>query len=200
MEFQRRNKLTVDGVYGNATHRALAKHFDAYAIKMYQDAKIGLKGPELQRQQFRSSALYLYHMRSQVRYTMSASRMSIVRRWLTPTNAFSFGQLWEDCSSIGKGMFKWIGVVDPNGFGYGTKASPNPWGFTGTMSQHGRTIERRVSLLKIGDAMFTGSGSYTHVWYYIGGGLAMSHGKDSDPRIVPWNYRPVALVKRYIAD
>lgn len=196
--FQRRHGLAADGVYGNATHRALGRFFDAYAIRLYQDAKIGLTGNELKRQQFRSHALYLYHMRHRVHYTMGGSRMTIVRRWLLPGRVFDRGDIYEDCSSIGKGICHLVGIPDPNGFGYGTQQHPNVWGFTGTMAAHGTFVPARLSSLKIGDAILTGNSPYTHVWYYIGGGLAMSHGKEADPRIVPWDYRPVAAIRRYI--
>jgi hypothetical protein len=194
-KFQKKMGLHVDGVYGNATHRAMGKFMDQFAIKLYQDAKIGLSGPELKRQRFRSHALYLYHMRDRIHYTMGGSRMTIVRRKLMPENLFRFGDIWEDCSSIGKGMFKWITIPDPNGYGY-----DNAWGYTGTMTRTGRSIPAVLNSMKIGDAMLTGSFPYTHVWYYIGSGYGISHGKESDPRIVLWNYRPVAHVQRYIPD
>jgi hypothetical protein len=127
---------------------------------------------------------------------MSGSRMFIVRNGLTPGNVFRYGSIWEDCSSIGKGLFKWIGVPDPNGFGYG-----NPWGFTGTMNRTGQRIyPNSTADLRIGDAIFTGPGNHTHVWYSIGSSLGFSHGKESDPRIVPAFYRPVSRVQRYIKE
>jgi len=192
---QRKLRLPADGVLGNATHRGLAKYMDAYAIKQLQDAKIGLTGAELKRQKFRSHCLYLYHNRHRVHYTMSASRMSIVRRNLSFTNMWRSGDLWEDCSSIGKGLFKWIGVPDPNGFGYG-----NPWGFTGTMTRTGRSVAISHASLQIGDAILTGRYPYVHVWYSIGSANGFSHGKESDPRIVPVFYRPPARVQRYIRE
>jgi hypothetical protein len=196
IRFQRRKGLNADGVYGPATHRALAPYFDAYGIKMYQDAKIGLTGAELDRQQFRSYCLFLYHWRDRVHYTMSASRMSIVRRRLTFQRVWSQGDLWEDCSSIGKGLYKWIGRPDPNGYGY-----DNPWGYTGTMLKTGSKVAYSGSgSLRVGDAILTGNYPYVHVWYYIGSGLGFSHGKESDPRIVPHAYRPITRVQRYIKE
>jgi hypothetical protein len=194
-KFQKKAGLPVDGVYGNATHRALGRYFDAYAIKLYQDAKVGLTGAELKRQKFRSHCLYLYANRHLVRYTMSGSRMTIVRKNLRPDNVFRYGQIWEDCSSIGKGLCKWIGIPDPNGFGYG-----NPWGFTGTSSVRGVPVPHRADSLKIGDHIYTGWSPFNHMWYSIGSGLGFSHGKDSDPRIVPWSYRPVARIRRFITE
>lgn len=193
-KFQKKHGLKADGVYGPATHKALAKYFDAWGIKLYQSAKIGLKGAALKRQQFRAHCLFLYHMRDRIHYTMGPSRMSIIRRYLKFENVFSQGDLYEDCSSIGKGMFKWIDVPDPNGFGYNS-----PLGYTGTMTNTGRTISYGAPL-KIADAFLTGYYPYHHTWYYYGDGIGFSHGKEADPRFVPWNYCPVNRIQRYIKE
>lgn len=190
--------LPADGILGNATHRALAPYMDAYAIKLIQTAKLSASGPELARQKLRAQGLYLINERERVGYTMGPSRMSIVRRWLVIGALFRYGDLWEDCSSSVKGIFKLAGLPDPNGFGYGTPARPNTYGFTGTMLRTGHEISPRRDNLKIGDAFFAGAYPYTHMWYYIGGGYAFSHGKPSDPRLVPYNYRPIARAQRYI--
>jgi hypothetical protein len=70
-------------------------------------------------------------------------------------------------------------------------------GYTGTQTRHGVRI-RRPSL--VGDLVFYG-GSYWvpgHVATYVGRGRVVSHGSEAGPLIVPWNYRPVQQVRRYI--
>ncbi len=191
--FQRRAGLYADGVYGNATHRALGKHYDAYAIKLYLEAKIGLTGAELKRQKLRAQCLYLYSVRHRVHYTMGGSRMSIVRRGLKIGDLFRDGDLYEDCSSSIRGLYKLAGHKDIMAFGY-----DKPWGFTGTMVNTGFQITPRLESLKIGDCFLTGYQPWTHTWMYIGSGLAFSHGKESDPRVVPWAYRPIDRCQRYI--
>lgn len=192
-KFQKKMGLKVDFVYGNATHRELGRFFDALAIKRYQDAKIGLTGVELKRQRLRSTALYLIHNRHMVGYTMTGLRMTIIRKKLSLGSIFKYGPIWEDCSSSVRGIYYLIGAPDIMGYGYGDSR-----GYTGTMSNTGRSIRAVLSLLKIGDAFLTGPGNYSHTWMYIGSGWGYSHGKMSDPRIVPWDYRPIRRVQRYL--
>ena len=77
-------------------------------------------------------------------------------------------------------------------------------GFTGTQIQHGRKITAGEMLA--GDLVFyAGRGSTpTHVAICVGrkGDRAMvvSHGSESGPLYVPWNYRRVVQVRRYIHD
>ena len=71
-------------------------------------------------------------------------------------------------------------------------------GFTGTMTRHG--VQISYNKLITGDAIFYG-GTHTrphHVAIYIGKGLVISHGSESGPLLLRWNYRPVNHCRRYI--
>lgn len=63
-------------------------------------------------------------------------------------------------------------------------------GFTGTMMMHGRKVQSPIP----GDAVFY----YDHVAMYTGGGLVVSHGSEGGPYLLPWDYRHVIDVRRYI--
>ena len=192
---QRRHGLKVDGVVGPATHRVMGRYMNAYAVYRYHKFTPGPKVTPDQQKRINGRAylMYLYHNRHRVSYTMSGLRMMIVRRKLPkPPRCFRDGQIYEDCSSSGKGLHYWIGAPDPNGFGFN-----NSWGYTGTMVQHGYDLPTRGGRYELLDEFFYGGYSVpSHVAYYIGGGLVWSHGKESDPSIRSGWYRGVTRVKR----
>lgn len=70
-------------------------------------------------------------------------------------------------------------------------------GYTGTMQNHGA----RVTGAKLpGDMVFygdQGGGIAQHVATYVGNGKVISHGGPGS-HLLPWNYRPVNEVRRYI--
>jgi len=71
-------------------------------------------------------------------------------------------------------------------------------GFTGTMTRHG--VQVSYNKLITGDAIFYG-GTWSrphHVAIYVGRGLVVSHGSESGPLLLRWNYRPVNHCRRYI--
>lgn len=71
-------------------------------------------------------------------------------------------------------------------------------GFTGTMVRHG--VQVSYNKLITGDAIFYG-GTWSrphHVAIYIGRGLVISHGSESGPLLLKWNYRHVNHCRRFI--
>jgi cell wall-associated NlpC family hydrolase len=72
-------------------------------------------------------------------------------------------------------------------------------GYTGTMTQHGIRVERAKDLLT-GDAIFYG-GSFSipsHVAMYVGNGRVISHGSEGGPYLLPYTYRSITQMRRYI--
>jgi len=65
----------------------------------------------------------------------------------------------SDCSQWFASIYKAAGLPDPNGTDYG-------WGYTGTLIENGREIERHE--LKPGDAIIYGTGTGFHVEMFIG--------------------------------
>jgi cell wall-associated NlpC family hydrolase len=71
-------------------------------------------------------------------------------------------------------------------------------GYTGTMIQHGSRV--RSSGLLIGDAVFYGPDAIpSHVAFYAGDGMVISHGSPGGPRYLHINYRSdFNQARRYI--
>lgn len=70
-------------------------------------------------------------------------------------------------------------------------------GYTGTMQDHGRRVTGRKLP---GDMVFygdQGGGVAEHVATYVGKGLVISHGSPG-AHLLPWDYRSVNEVRRYI--
>jgi cell wall-associated NlpC family hydrolase len=72
-------------------------------------------------------------------------------------------------------------------------------GYTGTLISHGKRV-RSLARKNRGDLVLYGDpfGRTGHVAIYIGGGKVISFGGEPGPRLLPWNYRPVTQVRRYI--
>jgi Putative peptidoglycan binding domain len=175
--FQKRWKLEVDGIYGRRTHARLAHRFDAYGLELLLKAdEEAAPADKIGRAE--SAAMLLYNKRVWVRYTQGPSRMDGVRNRLRPP-AFP---RWEDCSSSCT-WFAYCGEWDnPNGY-----SGWPPYGYTGTLVTNGRysSTKRR------GAFGFYGRGwPYSHVVISVGNGdRVVSHGSDSGPYLLPWNYR-----------
>jgi peptidoglycan hydrolase-like protein with peptidoglycan-binding domain len=182
--FQRDHGIKVDGVYGPSTHKALAKYFDAYGMKLMNDMAYEYRQENDPINQMVSAALEIYNycrLTGRGQYTQTGRRMSIVRNKLkTPFPAKTF--LYEDCSSSCTGISFIAKIPDPNGLGYDGE------GYTGTMSVHGF----RVPEPAIGAFGFFGwKWPYTHVVMCIARHpqtLVFSWGSDL-PKILPANYR-----------
>lgn len=101
----------------------------------------------------------------------------------------------SDCSSSAT----WILYQAYHHFGLADRLNGTKWqsGYTGTLSQHGKTIHGTP---KVGDLVFYGSGwPYEHVAVSLGGRLVFSHGSEGGPYLLDIDYRPDRrLVKRYI--
>lgn len=182
--FQRAQKLTVDGVYGPTTHKRLSRYYDAYGMKLMNDRAHKAKVEDDPINQMVSAALHIYNfcrLTGRGQYTQSSKRMTIVRNKLRapfPNRTF----LWEDCSSSVTGISFMSNIPDPNHLGY------NQQGYTGTLSVHGF----RVPEPAIGALGFYGwRWPYTHVVMCIARSpqvLVFSWGSGL-PKLLPYNYR-----------
>ena len=156
-KFQKKVGLKQDGVYGETTHKKLAKYYDRYGAKGMNDMYVKIHmGPA---EKSIAAALDIYNycrMTGKGVYTQSGLRMSIVRnKWRPP---FFPHTLFEDCSSSVTGE-DWIaGNPDPNGLGY------NGQGFTGTLAVHGTRVAKATKAA-LG---FYGNYPYKHVVRCIG--------------------------------
>lgn len=73
-------------------------------------------------------------------------------------------------------------------------------GYTGTQQDHGRRVGTNEKKLP-GDLVFygdQGGGVAQHVAIYVGDGKVISHGSEPGPFLLPWNYRKVSEVRRYL--
>jgi cell wall-associated NlpC family hydrolase len=144
------------------------------------------------RKRIRAAALLAARKRSSIHYTQGWRRWDFIRLKKPPWKWANYA----DCSSLATWLH-WTATARI----YGTKDYVNNagWraGYTGTQTRNGRRISK-PSL--VGDLVFYG-GSYSvpgHVAIYIGNGLVVSHGSESGPHILRWNYRPVMQVRRYL--
>lgn len=106
----------------------------------------------------------------------------------------------SDCSSSST----WILWQPYLHFGLKDRVNGTDWqsGYTGTLSQHGKTVRVRA---KVGDLVFYGNAwPYEHVAVVRRGGLlrfakVFSHGSEPGPYLLGIDYRPDRrLVKRYL--
>jgi peptidoglycan hydrolase-like protein with peptidoglycan-binding domain len=184
--FQRRYRLTPDGVYGRATHRKLVSSggFDRYGRYLMSAA------PKTQaatgvRERIVAAALFGARHRNRIAYTQSGLRMYGVRNKIRIPRITPY----EDCSSFATWCYWHAGAKDPNGLGY------SGWGYTGTQARNGK----RVNSPKPGDLIFYGSGPpYSHVTVYIGNGKCVSHGSQAGPMILNYKYRRVTAIRSYV--
>jgi len=74
-------------------------------------------------------------------------------------------------------------------------------GYTGTQQQHGVRVGLNRWRFLRGDLVFygdQGGGVAEHVAIYVGGGQVISQGSEAGPFLLPWAYRPVNEVRRYL--
>jgi len=133
-----------------------------------------------------------YQHRGAIHYTQRSQRWAIrtgarSKRGQYPHNA--------DCSAYAT-YLHWDATVDHHLRDFINGAA---WraGFTGTMVRHGVRIGRPTL---VGDCVFYGGSFWVphHVAVYIGHGRVFSHGSESGPYILPWNYRRVVQTRRYL--
>ena len=185
-KFQKRYKLTADGVYGAATHRTMVNcgGFDAYGRYLMASAPVTQAASGV-RDRIVAAAVFGSNHRGAIHYTQSSLRMYGVRNKIRIPKI----PIYEDCSSFATWCYWHAGGPDPNGRGY------DGYGFTGTMAAHGK----RVSSPLPGDLLLYGPGpNFSHVTVFIGNGKCVSHGSEAGPMVLAWNYRPVSQIRRYV--
>jgi cell wall-associated NlpC family hydrolase len=188
--FQKANGLKPTGVYDLPTHRKLARHFDAYGVwlLLHYRGKRPTPPTSSTRQKIVATAIYGYLHRGSIHYTQTSLRMQGVRNHLHPPEYPN----WEDCSSYATWCYYVAGAPDPNGLHY------SGYGYTGTLANHGRSVS--VAQMQPGDLVIYGhTFPYHHVAIYIGHGKVVSHGGESGPLIVPYNYRgDLRMIRSYM--
>lgn len=180
-KLQHKLRLKVDGVYGEATHRAAAKYFDARAIWLYQQYHAVAPKP-LPADMIVAAAMIGYNYRSRIHYTQGGSRMYLTRNKVKPQDVSKHNVIWEDCSSFATWLYWQAGLPDPNGFGY------NGFGYTGTLVNHGQRVWTNEA--PIGALTFYGGGyPYSHVVIRISrAGRVISNGNEAGPSIYESTY------------
>lgn len=172
--FQRHNKLGADGVYGKATHRKLVRlgHFDKWGAHLMAEApRPQPAGGQGMIDRIEAYALWAYHNRNRLWY-LQRRPMRLAGLYELPS--------WEDCSEFATRCYKAGGAPDPNGLNY------SGLGYTGTLSQHGRSGVPRSAALHF----YGGGFPYTHVTIGAGSSNCFSMGSDRGPLLVPVRYRP----------
>lgn len=198
--FQKRVGIKASGVYGRPTLLKLSRYYTpamrgelaAIAHAHYQADR-------------RNGILHGVHVYAVGAIAGRAHYSEGVGRSFLPSLPSKPGQIiapsYLDCSAYVTWLFKVSGVPtsgltddlpDPSGFGY------RVIGYTGTLAQHGTRIPIGARL-KVGDLVFYGGGyPYSHVAVVVNAMLRLvsSHGQPG-VRTVPFNYRPVAAIRRY---
>jgi cell wall-associated NlpC family hydrolase len=181
--FQRKVHLSASGVYGPATNLKLWRYYDQAARgRLTQVAKS--RTVITFRHRIVHAASVAWSHRGLMRYSQSASR-----GLLPPLPGFPRA---TDCSGYATWLFKVSGLADPSGFNYRIT------GYTGTLATHGVRVSANGPL-QPGDLVFYGGGwPYGHVAIVVDGfrRLVSSHGSPGI-KVVPFNYRPVSVVRRY---
>lgn len=197
--FQKRVHLHPSGVYGRPTHLKLSKY--------YTPAMRGMLASVAHAKYVADRRQGILHARGVYAAGAIAGRAHYSQgpgRALFPSLP-SPGRLiapsYLDCSSYATWLYKFSGLPtsglaqdlpDPSGFGY------RVIGYTGTLAQHGTRIAANAAL-RVGDLVFYGGGyPYSHVAVVVDAvrRLVSSHGQPG-VRTVPFNYRPVAAIRRY---
>jgi cell wall-associated NlpC family hydrolase len=139
--------------------------------------------------QVRRNALAGVQQRGSIHYTQAA------HRWYGITNGIIGPDRqphYADCSayatwcvwSARKTIRGKVGADTINGEAW-------RWGYTGTMLEHGALHHHGVDAWYPGRTLiFYGKPSVVHVAIYVGRGMVVSHGSESGPLYLPWNYRP----------
>lgn len=106
-----------------------------------------------------------------------------------------------DCSAFTTWCL-WNGLAVP--FGVDDVVNGLNWsaGFTGTQAAHGRPV-KHIGNARRGDLVLYGSPpNYAHVAIIVGRRdgkpLVVSHGSEPGPFLLPFDYRPVGQIRRYI--
>lgn len=187
--FQKKKSLKVDGVYGLSTHAKLAPYFDAYGRSLMGEVKI-ISTNEQKRNLIVNAAMVGYQNRYSIHYTQSPLRMWGVRYHVMPPNFPHY----EDCSSFSTWCYWVAKAADPNGLNY------NLEGYTGTLINHGTRL-LDWSKKRPGDLVFYGwsRGIPTHVAIYVGNGRVVSHGSESGPLLLNFNYRGITSIHSYLS-
>lgn len=195
-----KRKLSVTGVYNEATHRCLvdARTFDAFGAWLIAHTNIpGFPADRSVQQRLVAYATYLISQAGRIHYSQEIEgpqrRMSIVRdRLQFPPLTH---EIYEDCSGSVTGLYWKCHLPDPNNRGY------DGYGYTGTMVVNGQHVALTPGAWRIGDLLIYGpSLSDTHhVTMVIGAdGRCFSHGQEAGPMALPWNYRDdLIAVRRY---
>lgn len=146
----------------------------------------------LARRRIKRAALRAARYRWVIHYTQRGRRWDFIRGRCAPwQHAY-----YADCSALATWLH-WTAVARVYRLGDFVNGAGWQAGYTGTMVQHGVRISRPRL---VGDCVFYGGTRSVpgHVAVYIGNGLVVSHGSEAGPMLVPWAYRPVNQVRRYI--
>jgi hypothetical protein len=146
------------------------------------------------------AAMLLLHNAQAVHYTQGPDRWQGINQKLDESR----GQFpnYGDCSSSATWCL-WNGIYLP-WVGVGDVVNGDRWnaGYTGTMARHGREVHHVRNVIR-GDCVLYGPApTYEHVAIVVGHRkgvpIVVSHGSEAGPFLLPYNYRDVGQIRRYI--
>jgi peptidoglycan hydrolase-like protein with peptidoglycan-binding domain len=175
-EFQSRNNLTQDGIYGPATHAKLATLMGGWAEYLYSHQKVIQQVPY--RKEVVGVAWFGLNNADETHYAQIRPMGDMDPPPSIPRYA--------DCSKFVTWCYKSAKAPDPNGFSY------SGYGFTGTLVTNGN----RVSSARPADLVFYSNPD--HVAIYVGNGSVISDGSEPAPFLCRYNYRPVTQIRSYL--
>lgn len=181
--FQKKRGLHQDGVYGAATHKALAPFYDAYGIRLISKVK-ARTAKQIAQAELVAAAINAYNQRAWWHYTQGPARMWIVRHRIhTAAQLLAHVDIYEDCSSTVTGLYYIAELPDPNDLGY------NGQGFTGTLAAHG--VHINTAGAPIGAYHLYGPGyPYKHTTLRVTiAGRVLSMGTEAGPLLLDAHYR-----------
>jgi cell wall-associated NlpC family hydrolase len=132
-------------------------------------------------------ALQGVKQRAQIHYTQGPDRWWGIHNGSTGLNQ----PAWADCSSYTTWIF-WQARRHMRGAPGDDVVNGQDWksGYTGTHLEHGHIHEGGVDHWHAGRTLvFYGKPTVGHVALYVGDGMVVSHGSESGPVYVRWDYR-----------
>lgn len=178
-KFQHDHSIRATGVYGEATHRALAPFYDAYGVAVLTQFAARTT-VEKRQKTLLAAATVSYNYRDLLHYTQGPLRWYLIANHVLHSAIPALHAGYGDCSAYATWLYWDCGAPDPNELDY-------TGGYTGTLGIHGKVIEPAKA--KTGALFLYGPGTHHHVQVSVGGTATIGFGSESGPNYWPADYR-----------
>lgn len=180
-KFQHDHGIRATGIYNEATHRKLAKFYDAYGVFLLLGAQANSVVVQ-RRQRLLAAAMTSYNYRNTIHYTQGSLRWMMISGHIRAEAIPSQRSLWVDCSSWFTWLYWEIGCPDPNELNF-------TGGYTGTLGVRGKPV-KNWSKAPVGVGFLYGPGGpWKHIQIGVGGENTIGCGSEAGPLYLPATYR-----------